>query len=128
LVAEDNAINQRFVVRILEKENYRADVAGNGLEAVAAVARAPYDLLLMDCQMPEMDGFEAAQAIRKTEAGSERHIPIIALTANAMQGDRDRCLAAGMDDYLSKPVKPADLYAAIERLLLKRASDTLVGP
>jgi two-component system, sensor histidine kinase and response regulator len=81
----------------------------------------------MDCQMPEMDGFEAAQSIRQTERGTERHIPIIALTANALAGDRDRCLAAGMDDYLTKPIKADDLYAAIERLLLARPDQVGIG-
>jgi CheY-like chemotaxis protein len=92
-------------------------VAGNGREALAALARVPYDLVLMDCQMPEVDGFEATRLIRHSEAGTERHIPIIALTANAMEGDRERCLEAGMDDYVSKPIRPDDLYATIDRLL-----------
>jgi CheY-like chemotaxis protein len=76
----------------------------------------------MDCQMPEMDGFEATRLIREAEAGTERHIPIIALTANALEGDRDRCLAAGMDDYVAKPIRPEDLYATIDRLLVGLAA------
>ena len=127
LVAEDNAVNQRLIVRLLEKRGYRADVAADGREAILAIAQAPYDLILMDCQMPEMDGFEATQSIRRTERGTERHIPIIALTANALAGDRDRCLAAGMDDYLTKPIKADDLYAAIERLLLARPDQVGIG-
>ncbi|MGH7319947.1 MAG: response regulator [Candidatus Rokuibacteriota bacterium] len=121
LVAEDNAVNQKLVVRVLEKHGFRADVASNGGEVLEALARVPYDLVLMDCQMPDMDGFEATRLIRQAEAGTERHIPIIALTANAMEGDRDPCLAAGMDDYVSKPIRPEDLYAAIERLLAEPA-------
>jgi CheY-like chemotaxis protein len=117
LVAEDNAVNQKLVVRVLEKRGIRADVAGNGREALEALARVPYELVLMDCQMPEVDGFEATRLIRHSEAGTERHIPIIALTANAMEGDRERCLEAGMDDYVSKPIRPDDLYATIDRLL-----------
>jgi signal transduction histidine kinase/DNA-binding response OmpR family regulator/HAMP domain-containing protein/putative methionine-R-sulfoxide reductase with GAF domain len=127
LVAEDNAVNQRLIVRLLDKRDYRADIAANGREAILAIAQVPYDLVLMDCQMPEMDGFEAAQSIRQTERGTERHIPIIALTANALAGDRDRCLAAGMDDYLTKPIKADDLYAAIERLLLARPDQVGIG-
>jgi signal transduction histidine kinase/DNA-binding response OmpR family regulator/HAMP domain-containing protein/putative methionine-R-sulfoxide reductase with GAF domain len=127
LVAEDNAVNQRFVVRLLEKRGYRADVAANGREATLALGRAPYDVVLMDCHMPEMDGFEATQSIRQSEKGTERHIPIIALTANAMQGDRESCLAAGMDEYLTKPVKVEELYAAIDRVLLSTSSRVSVG-
>jgi CheY-like chemotaxis protein len=120
LVAEDNTVNQQLVVRLLGKRDLRADVVANGREAIAALARVPYDLVLMDCQMPEMDGFEATRAIRASETGTEHHIPIIALTANAMQGDQERCLAAGMDDYLAKPILPDALYAAVARLLPHR--------
>jgi len=115
LVAEDNHVNQRLIVRLLEKAGHRVDVAGTGREAVEAARRNTYDLVLMDCLMPEMDGFEATRAIRAGEAGTDRHLPIVALTANAMQGDRDQCLAAGMDDYLTKPITKQALNAVLER-------------
>jgi len=94
------------------------DVAANGREAVEMVGLLPYDAIFMDCQMPEMDGFEATQEIRRRE-GSNLHRPIIAMTANAMQGDRERCLNAGMDDYVSKPIRKRDLTEALERQLPK---------
>lgn len=114
LVAEDNSINQKVAVRMLQQLGYRADVAGNGLEAVEAVSRIAYDIIFMDCQMPEMDGFEATAKIRKLD-GAAMHTTIIAMTANALQGDRERCLAAGMDDYISKPITRVDLASAILR-------------
>ncbi len=104
LVAEDNAVNQKLAVRLLDKMGYRADVASNGLKVLEALSRISYAAILMDCLMPEMDGFAATAAIRTREQRTGAHIPIIAMTANAMQGDKERCLAAGMDDYLSKPV------------------------
>jgi CheY-like chemotaxis protein len=116
LVVEDNAVNQRVVQLMLKKSGYQADVVANGREALSMLERAPYDLILMDCQMPEMDGYETTRRIRSLEQG-QRHIPIIALTANTMQGDREKCLAAGMDDFLSKPIRLHDLLNVLQRYL-----------
>jgi CheY-like chemotaxis protein len=124
LVAEDNHVNQRLIVRMLEKAGHRVEVARTGREAVQAVGRGAYDLVLMDCLMPEMDGFEATRAIRAGETESGRHLPIVALTANAMQGDRDQCLAAGMDDYLTKPILKEALDAVLERAVAKSTGRT----
>lgn len=115
LLAEDNAVNQLLAVKLLEKRGYKITVVNNGLEALAAVANRQFDLLLMDVQMPEMDGLEAAAAIRQAEAGTGRHLPIVAMTAHAMKGDEERCLAAGMDGYVPKPVVPSRLFETIER-------------
>jgi CheY-like chemotaxis protein len=114
LLAEDNVVNQRVAVLMLERLGCRVDVAGNGLEAIDLSGRLPYDIIFLDCQMPELDGYGAARAIRAREGGGHR-VPIIALTANAMDGDREECLAAGMDDYLSKPVVMASLASALHR-------------
>jgi PAS domain S-box-containing protein len=121
LVAEDNAVNQRLATRLLEKRGHRVTVAANGREAVDAQASQAFDLVLMDVQMPEMDGFEATAAIREREKHNGTHIPIIALTAHAMKGDRERCLAAGMDGYLSKPIRSQELDAMLETYLAQRA-------
>jgi signal transduction histidine kinase/DNA-binding response OmpR family regulator len=118
LLVEDNSINQRVASRMLEKLGYRFEIATNGLGALESVRGKSYVAILMDCQMPEMDGFEATAEIRRRESGG-RHTLICALTANAMVGDREKCLAAGMDDYISKPVALADLQSAIQRLLYK---------
>jgi two-component system sensor histidine kinase/response regulator len=116
LLAEDNLVNQRVAQVLLERRGHTVKVAATGREALAALERAEFDLVLMDAQMPEMDGFEASRAIREREKLSGGHIPIIALTANAMSGDRERCLAAGMDGYSSKPIRAEDLFREIERL------------
>ena len=116
LLAEDNRVNQQLVVRILEKEGHRVTVAADGREAVEAWNKEPFDVILMDVQMPEMTGFEATEAIRHSERGTGRHIPIIAMTAHAMKGDREQCLACGMDYYISKPVRARDLLDTLEKL------------
>ena len=115
LVAEDNAVNQRVATRMLESMDYRADVVANGIEAVEAVSRVPYAAVLMDVQMPEMDGHAATAEIRRREEGTNAHVPIIAITADAMEGDRERALASGMDDYLAKPVRQEDLSEVLAR-------------
>lgn len=132
LVVEDNPVNQRIVEAVLEKLGHAVAVAENGKEALEALDRASYELILMDCQMPEMDGYEATRSIREREGRDALpRIPIIAMTANAMDGDRERCLAAGMDDYLAKPVRAADLGAAVARNLARRpqpaAMDSTAG-
>ena len=123
LLAEDNPVNQKVACKLLEKFGYSVDVASNGQEAVAAHERMRYPLIFMDCQMPEVDGFEATALIRKMEGGSG-HTPIVAMTANAIQGDRERCLAAGMDDYVAKPVRQKDLQAVLDRWLGAHAHET----
>jgi signal transduction histidine kinase/ActR/RegA family two-component response regulator len=117
LLAEDNPVNQKLAVRLLEKQGHTVATAVNGREVLAALEGGTFDLVLMDVQMPEMDGLAAAAAIRQREEATGGHLPIVAITAYAMQGDRDRCLAAGMDGYVGKPFRPAELYAAIETAL-----------
>ncbi len=120
LVAEDNATNQDLALAILQKLGWRADAVANGNEALAALQSTAYDLLLLDCQMPEVDGYEAAARIRDSQSGVlNPGIPIVALTAHAMTGDREKCLAAGMDDYITKPVRPEALTAMLEKWLAK---------
>jgi signal transduction histidine kinase/CheY-like chemotaxis protein len=116
LVAEDNPVNQQLARAMLLRLGYQTDVAGNGQEAVESVMTVTYDLVLMDCQMPVMDGFEATKMIRERE-GTSRHTHIVAVTANAMEGDRERCIAAGMDDYLAKPFRAGDLRRVLGRWL-----------
>jgi CheY-like chemotaxis protein len=115
LLAEDGKVNQRVAVGLLRMRGHDVTVAGDGKQAVAAWETGAFDLILMDVQMPEMDGFEATRVIREREKPSGRHIPIVAMTASAMKGDRERCLDAGMDGYVAKPIERAQLYAAIEQ-------------
>jgi CheY-like chemotaxis protein len=114
LVADDNAINQRVARKLLEHRGHSVSVVANGREAVEVCERETFDAILMDVQMPEMDGLEATALLRSKEQATGRHVPIIALTAHAMKGDEERCLRAGMDGYVSKPIKPDELFSAIE--------------
>jgi len=115
LLVEDNTMNQLVATRILDKLGVTVDVANNGREALAALDHGTYDAVLMDCQMPELDGYQATRALREREAGSAAHLPVIAMTAAAMDGDREACLDAGMDDYITKPVRPSDVEQALGR-------------
>jgi signal transduction histidine kinase/DNA-binding response OmpR family regulator len=124
LLAEDNAVNQRLAVRLLEKRGHRVVVAANGLEALAALKKESFELVFMDVQMPEMDGIEATVAIREEEKRSGEHVPVIALTAHAMKGDREKCLAAGMDGYLTKPIRPPELDEVLEEYVKSRGART----
>ncbi|MEE8584968.1 MAG: response regulator, partial [Acidobacteriota bacterium] len=116
LLAEDNLVNQRLAVKLLEKRGHRVRVANNGLEALKALEQDKFNIVLMDVQMPEMGGFEATAAIREREKTSGEHIPIVAMTAHAMKGDREKCLAAGMNEYLPKPIRTQQLYEVLERV------------
>jgi PAS domain S-box-containing protein len=127
LLAEDNAVNQTLAVRLLEKRGHRVTVVGNGREALAALERERFDAVLMDVQMPEMDGFEATAEIRAREKPTGAHLPVIAMTAHAMKGDRENCLARGMDGYVTKPLRPEDLFAALEGLAAGKEEAAVPG-
>jgi PAS domain S-box-containing protein len=120
LLAEDNRVNQRLATRLLEKRGHSVVVAGDGREALGAIEKESFDLVLMDLQMPEMDGFEATTSIREREKGGGTHLPIVALTAHAMKGDREKCLAAGMDGYLTKPIRPPELDEILKKYVAQR--------
>ena len=126
LVVEDNLVNQKVAMRILEKAGHKVDVANNGIEALAVVKNTSYDMVFMDIQMPEMDGYAATAEIRKM-APEYRELPVIAMTAHAMKGDREKCIAAGMDDYISKPVKPKGLLEMVQRWAGKKVIRPSVG-
>jgi CheY-like chemotaxis protein len=116
LVAEDTAFNQKFIQRLLDRWNHKISLVGNGREALEALKNESFDIVLMDVQMPQLNGLEATKAIRIDEQQSKNHIPIIAMTAHAIKGDRERCLEAGMDEYISKPIDSDKLFDAIEKL------------
>ena len=121
LVAEDNLVNQKLAVALLQKRGHKVVLAENGLRALAILESTPFDLVLMDVQMPEMDGLEATRALRLREDPQSRRQPVVAMTALAMKGDRERCLAAGMDDYLSKPIRPQELDEMLDKYIMGRA-------
>jgi two-component system, sensor histidine kinase and response regulator len=121
LVAEDNPVNQKLIVHLLEKRGHEVAIAGNGREALEAIDRRDFDLALMDVQMPDVGGFEATAELRQRERAFGGHLPIIAMTAHAMKGDRERCLEAGMDGYVAKPIQPRELWAAIDRAAIDRS-------
>jgi CheY-like chemotaxis protein len=125
LLAEDNLVNQRLAVGLLEKMGHQVTVAQNGREALDLLEERDFDLVLMDVQMPEMDGFAATRELRKREEGRQRHIPVIAMTAHAMKGDRETCIAAGMDGYIAKPISRADLQQVINQAV--RVSEAMSG-
>jgi two-component system sensor histidine kinase/response regulator len=127
LLAEDNPVNQKVATHVLERRGHTVVTASDGRKALECLERERFDLVLMDVQMPVMDGFEATAAIRKKERASGDRLPVVAMTAHAMKGDRERCLAAGMDDYLSKPLRPDELFRTIDRLLLETLRDRIVS-
>lgn len=127
LLAEDNPINQRLMMKMLEKMGHQVTLVENGKAVVETVAREPFDVVLMDVQMPELDGLEATRQIRRREQVGGRHVPIVALTAHAMKGDRERCLEAGMDSYLAKPVRWTELRAAIASVLSGKKKEAAVA-
>jgi CheY-like chemotaxis protein len=125
LLAEDNQVNQRLAARLLEKRGHRVSLAANGREALEALEKGRFDLVLMDIQMPEMDGMEATAAIRQNEKSTGLHIAIVALTANAMKGDREKYLASGMDGYLAKPIRPLELDEVLENHMARQMKSVL---
>jgi CheY-like chemotaxis protein len=116
-LVEDNRVNEAVALHMLQKRGHDVTVARDGRSALEALERLPPDVVLMDVQMPEMDGFEATAAIRKGERNTGKHLPIVAMTAHAMAGDKERCLAAGMDGYVSKPIRADDLFSVVEQVL-----------
>jgi len=128
LLAEDNLVNQRLAVRLLERRGHTVVVANNGREALAALQKHPLDVILMDVQMPDMDGFETTALIRHEEKTTGKHIPIVAMTAYAMTGDRERCLAAGMDHYISKPIRAKELLETVEAISPSTAESAPLAP
>ena len=125
LVVEDNLVNQKLAVGLLKKLGHRADVAANGIEALEMFELLPYDVIFMDCQMPEMNGYDAATEIRRREA-QDRHVAIIAMTADVIKGSRERCITAGMDDFISKPINVNAIVAALEKARYQSGSLALV--
>jgi CheY-like chemotaxis protein len=121
LMVEDNAINQQVALRILQKLGYHAEAVNSGMLAIQAMKNKTYDLILMDCQMPGMDGYQTTGEIRKLEFASKKHIPIIAITAHALIGDKNKCIAAGMDDYISKPININELNSILSSWLVKKS-------
>jgi CheY-like chemotaxis protein len=119
LLVEDNPVNQRVFLRLLQKNGHKVTLASNGRQALEALVTGEFDIILMDVQMPVMTGLEAAEAIRRTERGSGRHVPIVAMTAHAMKGDKERCLESGMDGYLSKPIRLNALLETLEKFALR---------
>jgi CheY-like chemotaxis protein len=126
LLAEDNLVNQKLAVRLLERRGHCVTLASTGREAIAAFEKARFDLVLMDVQMPDMDGLEATMEIRARERQAGLHTPIVALTAHALKGDRDRCVAAGMDGYINKPIE-ADRFIQVVEEMANRADDHLLS-
>jgi CheY-like chemotaxis protein len=128
LLVEDNAINQLVASEMLRRQGYLVDVAANGREALAALERQTFEVVLMDVQMPEMDGFETTAALRDRESRTGAHTPVIALTAHAMKGDRERCLQAGMDGYVSKPIRADDLNRELDTILPHALGGAAIRP
>jgi two-component system, sensor histidine kinase and response regulator len=125
LLADDGLVNQEVAVGLLEMRGHRVEVVDNGRLALEALQRRSFDVVLMDLEMPDMDGFEATAAIRRQESGEGGHIPIIAMTAHAIKGFREQCLEAGMDDFITKPIKPDEMYRAVESIALSAAAGTI---